>query len=169
MSDTQHLHDDWRQWWVNALVFDALIGNTDRHQDNWGLIFSMQEDRPTAARLAPLFDNGTSLGHERFVERVRGWGVAELDRYISKGQHHVRWAPGLPREQHFALLRKALYIWPRAAPVIAPALRELSGTTIARSFEDLTHLQLPLPLSSERSNFMLRLLTRRLDLLQALL
>jgi hypothetical protein len=31
------LKTNWQQWWVDALLFDALIGNTDRHQDNWGV------------------------------------------------------------------------------------------------------------------------------------
>lgn len=103
------LHTEWRQWWVDALVFDALIGNTDRHQDNWGLIF-----QPGGCRLSPLFDNGTSLGHERFTDRVGEWSELELDRYIAKGRHHVRW--GLDEAQqergHLALLARALEEWP---------------------------------------------------------
>lgn len=55
------LTHDWRRYWGLCLCFDALIGNTDRHQENWGLIWS--EEGPTA-RFTPYFDNGTSLGHE---------------------------------------------------------------------------------------------------------
>lgn len=36
----------WRKWWVNALLFDALIGNTDRHQDNWGVAPSLNRYTP---------------------------------------------------------------------------------------------------------------------------
>ena len=39
LSQQTRLQPEWRQWWVDALLFDALIGNTDRHQDNWGFIF----------------------------------------------------------------------------------------------------------------------------------
>jgi len=28
----------WLPWWCDALLFDALIGNTDRHRDNRGLL-----------------------------------------------------------------------------------------------------------------------------------
>lgn len=38
------------------LVFDFLIGNTDRHQSNWALIF---ENR--TLRMSPLYDNSSSL------------------------------------------------------------------------------------------------------------
>jgi hypothetical protein len=51
-------------FWARTLTFDSLIGNTDRHQENWGLLWSTAVDgrRP---RFAPAFDNGTSLGHEQ--------------------------------------------------------------------------------------------------------
>lgn len=38
-AEDRSFRENWRQWWVDALLFDALIGNTDRHQDNWGFIF----------------------------------------------------------------------------------------------------------------------------------
>ena len=41
-------------------------------------------------RLAPLFDNGTSLGHERFLDRVARWSDARVDQYIHRGTHHVK-------------------------------------------------------------------------------
>jgi hypothetical protein len=28
----------WLELWVKMFTFDALIGNTDRHQNNWGII-----------------------------------------------------------------------------------------------------------------------------------
>ena len=41
LSQKGRLQPEWRQWWVDALLFDALIGNTDRHQDNWGEVGSI--------------------------------------------------------------------------------------------------------------------------------
>ena len=66
---------DWIQWLYDMLLFDALIGNSDRHQENWGFVF-VPESAPgitppkVKGYLAPYFDNGTSLGHERYVERM---------------------------------------------------------------------------------------------------
>jgi HipA-like C-terminal domain len=43
------------------LLLDAWIGNTDRHHENWGLVFN-PEGKP---HLAPTFDHASSLGaHE---------------------------------------------------------------------------------------------------------
>lgn len=38
------------------LVFDFLIGNTDRHQSNWALILEKE-----TLSISPLYDNSSSL------------------------------------------------------------------------------------------------------------
>lgn len=45
------------EFYFNTFVFDALIGNTDRHNGNWG--FLMAPGHP--ARIAPIYDCGSSL------------------------------------------------------------------------------------------------------------
>lgn len=45
---------------LGILVFDCLIGNTDRHSENWGIII----DSNGAKKLAPAYDNSSSLGRE---------------------------------------------------------------------------------------------------------
>jgi hypothetical protein len=46
------------------LVFDALIGNVDRHHENWGILRKPQGDGKYRGRLAPSFDHASSLGRE---------------------------------------------------------------------------------------------------------
>ena len=48
----------WQQFF-ELLVFDALIGGTDRHYNNWGIL--EKADNSQFIRLAPAFDNGISL------------------------------------------------------------------------------------------------------------
>lgn len=45
-------------WFAGFLVLDALVGNTDRHEQNWGAIQSPDGSR----RLAPSFDHASCLG-----------------------------------------------------------------------------------------------------------
>lgn len=45
-------------WFAGYLVLDALIGNTDRHIENWGVI----RLDTGSTRLAPSFDHASSLG-----------------------------------------------------------------------------------------------------------
>jgi hypothetical protein len=47
---------DFQREFLKIPVFDFLIGNTDRHQNNWAIL---QKDEDV--RLCPLYDNGSSL------------------------------------------------------------------------------------------------------------
>jgi hypothetical protein len=162
--------NQWRQWWADALLFDALIGNTDRHQDNWGFLFSIAKAEGAMARLMPLFDNGTSLGHERFTEHVADWKDGEYQRYIQKGKHHVSWTLDEPRiKGHFELLEKAVQEWPETKTIIADRIANLSKFHFVDELSDLMHLPAPVPFTDERMGFILRLLAYRLDVLKALL
>lgn len=155
---------NWKQWWVDALLFDTLIGNTDRHQDNWGIIRSAG-----SWRLCPLFDNGTSLGHERQTKRVEGWDTNSLERYINKGTHHVKWslASITPPYNHFGLVQRALEEWPETRDTVWSRL-DFSAEEMRAGLIDILKLELPVPLSAARFEFMLRLLERRLDKLKNL-
>jgi hypothetical protein len=117
-------------------------------------------------QLAPLFDNGTSLGHERFEAKVARWSEADIERYISKGEHHVRWAHGHARDGHIALVKKALLIWPGTKETTAAAIHQIDRSLLEMSLQDLPGLRHPVPLSSWRLSFMLALLGKRLLQLQ---
>ncbi|MBI2639014.1 HipA domain-containing protein [Candidatus Peregrinibacteria bacterium] len=42
-------------------AFDALIGGTDRHYRNWGILLNIEKNKRSYRKLAPAFDNGISL------------------------------------------------------------------------------------------------------------
>ncbi len=75
------------QVFIGYLLLDALIGNTDRHHENWGLVGRMLQHS-----LAPTFDHASSLGRnemdakraERLRTRDQGYTVeAYADRCTS--------------------------------------------------------------------------------------
>ncbi len=50
---------------VGYLLLDALIGNTDRHHENWGILERrVRPEKPRYAEVAPSFDHASSLGRE---------------------------------------------------------------------------------------------------------
>lgn len=63
---------------ARMLAFDAWIGNSDRHQENWGVL-----RRVSNARLAPMFDPAACLGVE--LDEAKGLPHAEADvgRYMA--------------------------------------------------------------------------------------
>ena len=71
---------------ASYLLLDALIGNTDRHHENWGLL--RQGVGQTANhRLAPSFDHASSLGREmRDDRRVRLLCENKIEGYVRSGR-----------------------------------------------------------------------------------
>lgn len=63
VPDTPALH-----YFMGYLVFDALIGNTDRHHENWGVVAN-RESGQMRLHLAPSFDCASSLGRSETDER----------------------------------------------------------------------------------------------------
>ena len=47
---------------IEMMLFDFLIGNSDRHQSNWALLIKTSlDDQSISIRRCPLYDNGSSL------------------------------------------------------------------------------------------------------------
>ncbi|HEX9935878.1 MAG TPA: hypothetical protein VGB15_02100 [Longimicrobium sp.] len=66
------------------LMFDALIGNTDRHHENWAVIQVEAADGTAVCRLSPTYDHASSLGRNeteanilrRLTTRDAGYSVS---------------------------------------------------------------------------------------------
>lgn len=75
------------QRFAGLLVLDALIGNTDRHHENWALLVdSSSPDQGDQIGLCPSYDHASSLGRELADERrehiIREGRIAE---YVKRG------------------------------------------------------------------------------------
>ena len=53
---------------ASFVLLDALVGNTDRHHDNWMLLYSVDAGN-IRMRAAPSYDHASSLGRELTDER----------------------------------------------------------------------------------------------------
>lgn len=162
------LVDEFPSYWACVFLFDAIIGNSDRHQDNWGVL--KWRDRETGApicRFAPAYDNGASLGREILEEAFSTWESTLYDSYIARGTHHLRWDDQDKRKcGHAELIARWLDRFPECKE---PLARRLSMFT-APGFSDLCALRMPNfvpPLTKSRSDFVLELLRRRCDKLAA--
>ena len=74
------------------LVLDALIGNTDRHHENWGLLLERKGNR-WVGFLAPSYDHASSLGRE--LQDTRQGKLLKENRigdYAEKGRGAIYWA-----------------------------------------------------------------------------
>jgi hypothetical protein len=163
------LLQDWQQYWGLCLCFDALIGNTDRHQENWGLIWS--GDPPTA-RYTPYFDNGTSLGHELQVEKFERMmrDPNELDAYLRRGRHHMRWSKD--DRKRLPLIEGVIQYcvkYPDIRRILIDHLQGWCEDDLRAMLHSLTRFDLPHSFTQQRADFVAFLtLIRRERLLQAL-
>jgi hypothetical protein len=74
------------------LLLDALVGNQDRHHENWGLILTLPGgDVERRITLAPTYDHASSLGrNERDEERTRRLETRDrgssLEHYVQRAE-----------------------------------------------------------------------------------
>lgn len=163
------LSHDWQLYWGLCLCFDALIGNTDRHQENWGLIWTGDG---LEASYTPYFDNGTSLGHElqpRKMQRMMR-DTNELNGYLRRGQHHMRRAKGDEHRMPFiGGVAQYCLQFPKIKPILIEKLYNWGDDELKEMLNSLTLFDLPHPFMQQRAEFIAFLtLTRRERLLQAL-
>jgi hypothetical protein len=76
---------------VGYLVFDALVGNTDRHHQNWGVLLKFRtgvdQVPKVEVELAPTFDHASSLGRELTDDRrERYLREQTIGRYVRKAR-----------------------------------------------------------------------------------
>ncbi len=81
-------------WFSGYLILDALVGNTDRHQDNWAVIRGR-----SGSRLAPSFDHASCLGFQisdaERLERLEGRGNRTVAGYAAAGRTKFEGSPRL--------------------------------------------------------------------------
>ena len=156
--------------WGKILVFEALIGNTDRHPDNWGIVWRYTEGVLPAVSLAPAYDHGTSLGYECPEGQITTrWSDDKLARYVLKGMHHCGWSPADDRRgQHFSLCKRFLGAYPQAGEAMRNVVR-FDSNNIRRIADEYVSIRGAQPLTDARAQFVCDLVrVRQAMLVEAL-
>ena len=106
------------------LVLDALIGNTDRHHENWGVIRERKDDE-WVGYLAPSFDHASSLGREFGDKRREGLlANSRIGNYSEKGVGGIYWSESDSKAPSpLELVRLAFREYP---DLLTPALSKLA-------------------------------------------
>jgi hypothetical protein len=158
------------QWWGRLLTFDALIGNTDRHPENWGFLFMRRGREASTPTLAPIFDNGTSLGYEQTDTKLdKAFDPAWLKSYIDKGRHHCGWDLADDRQGfHLELCSRYLSAYPDASSAMRNVI-QFNPLELGNIIDHCSAFKIGIPFSNRRVDFVSALLdARRLRLLAAL-
>ncbi len=153
--------ESWLIFWCDMLLFDAIIGNTDRHQDNWELLWNqVQNDN---VRMSPVFDNGTSLGYEILESKMSGFLMSDrMNVYIKKGKHHIRWQLNDDdRCQHGDMLLRLVKKYPLLKDRIKDKLNLLKIEQLRSIINDCILYPVSVPLSETRAKFICDLVESR--------
>ena len=87
------------------LLYDALVGNNDRHFYNWGVIQQLSGERPY---FAPVYDTARGLfwnnAEEKVVSLATNGDQRWLEKYVTNSRPKIGWE-GLTNPNHLQLIR----------------------------------------------------------------
>lgn len=115
----QNMGEDYFNAFSDMMIFDALIYNTDRHLNNFGLMVDNMTNRPYA--FAPIFDNGLSLFNFAMADDfadLETYAMSRLSAFsvpfdeIAKAFISSRQKEQLHRLQTFKFIRHTRYNLP---------------------------------------------------------
>ena len=90
------------QGFIRIMVFDALIGEQDRHEENWGIT-----EKNGKYSISPLYDNGDSLLREfKNKDMLKNFqnGERNFDAYINRSKTLIYKEDKKKRYKHFELI-----------------------------------------------------------------
>ncbi len=132
---------------ASYMVLDALVGNTDRHHENWGLLWQVRveiDEVSERARLhkqydvAPSFDHASSLGREWLDEvRQNMLDKKQIEKYVSKGKGGIYLTGGKKGANPLALVESVAVEHP---DFFRPTLDSLRNVPLIRLTELLDRL-----------------------------
>lgn len=175
---------------IDVVVFDCIIGNQDRHQENWGFITPVEtkakilshEDTQVktswkGSKVAPIYDSGSSLGRERSEEVVLNMlrDPVQFEAYINRYKPEVRMQKGA--KVSYDVLLNELLTSERYGKMTRHSIQQLTEAFDTNKITDIvTHIDDALPadckdkgLSDKRKQFIIKLMNNRVEKLKKLI
>lgn len=140
---------------IKIMVFDALIGEQDRHEENWGITVKQGK-----SFISPLYDNGDSLLREfRNIENAQKYysGLKDFDAYINRSKTVIYKEDNKKQYKHFELMK---YLYDNFPQYISPEFDNLKKLT-DEIIEELVNKIPDDLLSNEHKKYIIIYLIRR--------
>lgn len=87
---------------IGLMVFDALIGETDRHEENWGLLKEKE-----SYRLSPIYDSSCNLLRQfkntEYANKIYN-GIKSFDNFIMNSKTYIYKEGQNTTYKHFELI-----------------------------------------------------------------
>ena len=150
--------DDIVSGFVLMLLFDAIVGNNDRHPANWGVVTSTR--MRTLPRFSPIFDTARGLfwnANEASI-RLKLADRRAFQAYITNSRPQIGWDDE-PNLNHFHLLQRIVDAYPEYRGLLGNQAKSLDldrcGSLVGEEFSSL--------MSSDRLRLILACLEARLS------
>lgn len=117
---------------LKIIVFDILIGNTDRHSQNWGIVINGNN-----IRMATAYDNSSSLGREFHSNKNKSEIKLKDEKsfkaycHSKKGSYMIGWK-GIYGIPHFEFLELLYEEYPEEISINIKKLKKLSDEVILK-------------------------------------
>lgn len=112
---------------LKIIIFDALVEEQDRHEENWGII-----TRNGQYKISPLYDNGCNLLREFYNQEVADKyysGDRDFEAYIRRSKTAVYKEDG-KKYGHFELIKELYKIYPKQIKVEIENIKKLDDDKI---------------------------------------
>lgn len=109
---------------IRIMIFDALIGEQDRHEENWGII-----EKQGKSYISPLYDNGDSLLREfRNLGNAQKYyeGIKDFDSYVRRSKTLIYKENNKEKYKHFELVQ---YLYDNFPMLVVPEIDKLNSLT----------------------------------------
>lgn len=115
---------------IRIMIFDALIGEQDRHEENWGITKNQGK-----LSISPLYDNGDSLLREfKNLDTAKKYyeGIKDFDAYILRSRTIIYKENHKEQYKHFELIKYLFANYPVIVTKAIEKLKKLKDENIAK-------------------------------------
>mgnify|MGYP004525301021 CR=1 FL=1 len=144
---------------IRIMVFDALIGEQDRHEENWGIT-----EKDGKFCISPLYDNGDSLLREfKNYDNAKKYydGTKNFDKFIEKSKTLIYKEDCDKKYKHFELIQ---YLVDKFPALVIPEIQKLKVLT-DDVIEDIVDRIPDELLTDEHKKYIILYLIKRRDIL----
>ncbi len=149
---------------INMLLFDAIVGNNDRHFANWGVIENIEDKSETA--FAPVYDTARGLFWNKSESNLKPYleHESKLDSYVNKSFPTTGWN-NKRNLNHFELLDLVVHNYPQNCDFILT----FGFKTASNDIKSIINDEFREFLSTERRYLVERCITKRIFRIQKLI